>query len=164
MPVLDHKPVRQDCNDNHHSKPVDRQYKNDNDTSPVFSYIPTGSAVAVQQEDARPWTHGMIVDTSNHNHYDRSYTIQLTTTGRCITQNRQHIKPTTVTVDTYLQHQSNKHSNIKTDPLAEILNNINKNPAVYANRQPININIKEEQCNEQINSKSIQQEAKAIEQ
>ena len=58
-----------------------------------------------------------------------------------------------MTADAYLQYQSNKHSNIKPDPLADILNNINKNPAVYANRQPININ-----------SKSLQQEAKAMEQ
>ena len=56
-----------------------------------------------------------------------------------------------MTVDAYLQNQSNKNSNIKTDPLAEILNNINKNPAAYTNRQPIN-------------NKSLQQEAKAIEQ
>ena len=66
--------------------------------------------------------------------------------------------------DAYLQHQSNKQSNIITDPLVEILNNINKNPAVYANRQPINIDNKKELCNEQINNKSLQQEAKAIEQ
>ena len=56
-----------------------------------------------------------------------------------------------MTADAYLQHQSNKNSNIKTDPLAEILNNINKNPSVYVNRQLIN-------------NKSLQQEAKAIEQ
>ena len=56
------------------------------------------------------------------------------------------------------------NTNIKTDPLAEILNNISKNPAVYTNRQAININNKDEQCNEQINNKSLQQEAKAIEQ
>ena len=152
MPVLDHKPVGQDCDDDHHSKLVDRQYKNDNDTSPVFSYIPIGSAVAVQQEDGRLWTHGMIVDTGNHDHHNRLYTIQLTTNGRHIRETRQNIKPTTVTADAYLQHQSNKHSNIKTDPLAEILNNINKNPAVYANRQI------------STNNKSLQQEAKAMEQ
>ena len=69
-----------------------------------------------------------------------------------------------MTAGAYLQHQSNKHSNIKMDPLAEILNNINKNPAGYSNRQPININNKDEQCNEQINNKSLQQEVKAIEQ
>ena len=68
-----------------------------------------------------------------------------------------------MTADAYLQHQSNKHSNIKTVPLMEILN-YTKNPAVYVNRQPINISNKEEQCNEQINNKSLQQEAKAMEQ
>ena len=48
MPVLDCKPIWQDHDDNHYSKIMDRQHKNDNDTPPVFSYIPIGSAVAVQ--------------------------------------------------------------------------------------------------------------------
>ena len=48
MPVLDCKPIRQDCDDDHYGKPMDRQHKNNNDTSPVFTYIPTGSAVVVQ--------------------------------------------------------------------------------------------------------------------
>ena len=48
MPVLDCKPIGQDCDDNHHNKLVDRQQKNYNDASPLFPYIPIGSAVAVQ--------------------------------------------------------------------------------------------------------------------
>ena len=48
------------------------------------------------------------------------------------------MKPTTVTADTYLQLQSNKQSNITTDPLADFLHNINKNPAAYANKQALN--------------------------
>ena len=48
MPVLDHKPIGQDCDDDYHNKLVDRQHKNYNDVSPVFQYIPIGSAVAVQ--------------------------------------------------------------------------------------------------------------------
>ena len=109
MSVLDHKPIRQDCDDNHYGKLMDRQQKNDNDTPPVFPCIPTGSAVMVQQEDGRPWTYGTVVDSGNHNHHGTSYIIQLTTNGRCITWNRWHIKPTTVTADTYLKHQSHKH-------------------------------------------------------
>ena len=85
MPVLDHKPTRQDHDDDHYGKLMDRQHKNDNDTPPVFPYIPTGLAVAVQQEDGRPWIHGTVVDSGNYNHHDRSYIIQLTTNGRCIT-------------------------------------------------------------------------------
>ena len=50
MPILDHKPVGQECDDKHHSKLVDRQNKNNN-TSPVFASLPIGSAVAVQCED-----------------------------------------------------------------------------------------------------------------
>ena len=65
----------------------------------------------------------------------------------------------------YLQHQSNKHSNIKTDPLAEIFNTINKIPTAYANRQTTNINNKDGQYNEQINkNNNQQQEAKDKEQ
>ena len=74
-------------------------------------------------------------------------------------RNRQHIKPTTVTADMYLQHQSNKQSNIKTDPLAEILKNINRNPAIYATRQARNINNTCEQYNEQTANKIVQEEA-----
>ena len=48
MPVLDCKPIVQDCDDDHHNKLVDRQHKDDNDALPVFSYIPIGSPVAVQ--------------------------------------------------------------------------------------------------------------------
>ena len=82
MPVLDRKPVGQECDDEHHSKLVDRQNKDNNDTSPVFASLPIGSAVAVQCEDGGPWTHGTIVNTSDHNHHDHAYTIQLTTNGR----------------------------------------------------------------------------------
>ena len=48
MPVLDHKPISEDNDDEHHSKLIDRQHKNNNDASPVFAYLPIGSAVAVQ--------------------------------------------------------------------------------------------------------------------
>ena len=102
MPVIDHEPLIEDCDDDCHAKIIKRQQKNDNDTALIFSCIPIGSAVAVQQEDSRPWTHGIVVGTGDHNHYEKSYTIQLSSNGRCITHNRHHIKPMTVTVDTYI--------------------------------------------------------------
>ena len=58
-----------------------------------------------------------------------------TNNGRCISRNRCHIKPTTTTADTYLQHQSKTVSNKTPDPLAEILKNIKNNPALYATAQ-----------------------------
>ena len=70
MPVLDHRHIGKDCHDEHHSKLLDRQHKNGNDASPVFASLPTGSAVVVQQEDGRPWTHGTVVGMGNHNHHD----------------------------------------------------------------------------------------------
>ena len=127
MPVLDCKPIGHDHDDDHYGMLIDRQDKNNNDTPPVFSYIPIGSAVVVQREDGRLWTNG----SGYYNHHGRSYVIQLTMNGRHITQNIQHIKPTTVTADAYIKHHSHKQCQITTDPLAEILNNITKNPGSY---------------------------------
>ena len=134
IPILDFKPIGQDCDDDHH-KLVDRQQKSNNDASPVFASIPIGSAVVVQQEDGGLWTHGTIVGTGNHNHHNRAYTIQLTTNGRWITCNRWHIKPTSITADTYQQYHTTKESYARTDPLADILNNINKNLMAYIETQ-----------------------------
>ena len=75
-----------------------------------------------------------------------------------------HIKPTAVTADAYLQHQSNKQSHRTTDPLADLLDNINKNLGAYANKQALKSVTKNKQCNGQINNKSLQQEAKNIRQ
>ena len=88
MPVLHRKLIGGDYDDEHHNRLIDRQHKNNNDASPIFASIPIGSAVAVQQEDGRPWTHGTVTGTGDHNHHNHSYTIQLTTNGRRITHNR----------------------------------------------------------------------------
>ena len=138
MPIIDCKPLVEDCDDDCHAKIIERQQKNNNDTAVTFSCIPIGSAVVVQQEDDGPWTHGTVVGIGDHNHHDKSYTIQLTTSDRCITHNRHHIKPTAVTADTYIQYQSTKQHSTRADPLAEILNNITKNPAAYVTRQTTN--------------------------
>ena len=135
MPVIDSKPLFEDCDDDHHAKIIKIQLKNNNDTAVTFSCIPIGSAVVVQPEDSGPWTHGTVVGIGNHTHHEMSYTIQLTTNGRCITCNRHHIKPSAVTADTYIQYQSTKQHGTKADPLAELLNNINKHPAAYVTRQ-----------------------------
>ena len=42
IPVLDCKPIRQDHDDDHYCKLMDRQHKNDNNAPQVFSYIPIG--------------------------------------------------------------------------------------------------------------------------
>ena len=68
MTVIDRKPVGEDYDYKHHSRLIDRQHKNDNDASPMFAFIPIGSAVAVQWEDGGLWTHGTIVGTGGHNH------------------------------------------------------------------------------------------------
>ena len=103
MPVIDRKPVSIDNDDEHHIKLMHRQSKNDsnNDASQVFAYIPIGSSVVVQWEDRGPWTHGTIIGKGNHNHHNRSYCIQVTTLGRIITCNRQHIKLTLITAQDY---------------------------------------------------------------
>ena len=136
MPVIDRKPIGGDNDDEHHSKVIHRQHKNDtnNDASPVFASIPIGSTVVVQWEDGGPWTHGMIVGKGDHNHHDQSYTIQITTTGRRITHNRQHIRPTSITADEYICYQATKHANRQTDPLDAILEHIKNNPQSYFKR------------------------------
>ena len=40
-----------------------------------------------------------------------------------------------VTTETYIQYHCTKQQNAREDPLADILNNITKNPAAYATRQ-----------------------------
>ena len=126
MPVIDRKPVSVDNDDELHKKLTHRQGKNDpnNDTLQVFVSIPIGSTVVVQQEDGGLWTHGTIVGKGDHHHHNRSYKIQVTTTGRITTCNRQHIKPTPITAEDYMHYQARKHTN--TDPLNAILDHIQK--------------------------------------
>ena len=62
-----------------------------------------------------------------------------------------------MTADTYLQQQYNEQSNTKTDPLTEILNNINRNPAIYATRQTRNTNDTGGQYNDQTTNKTVQE-------
>ena len=73
MPVLDCRPLIKDCNDDHPNMLMDRQQKSTNDASAIFPSIPIGSAVAVQSEDGRPWTHWTIVAMSNHNHHNMTH-------------------------------------------------------------------------------------------
>ena len=141
MHVIDHKPLVEDCDDDHHAKTIRRQQRNNNDAAVTFSCIPIGSAVVVRQEDSGPWTHRTVVGIGDHNHHEKSYTIQLTTNGRCIMCNRHHIKPTAVTADTYMQYQSKKQHSTRSDLLAEMLNNITKHPAAYVtSRQEVAAN------------------------
>ena len=44
MPVLDHRPIGQDCDDEHHRKLLDRQHRNGNDASQVFASLPIQSS------------------------------------------------------------------------------------------------------------------------
>ena len=80
MPVMDCKLIKCDCDDEHQNRLVKRQKKNSNDNATILSHIPLGSTVVVQREDDRLWTHRMVVNTGDHNHHDRSYIVQLTTT------------------------------------------------------------------------------------
>ena len=71
MPVINRPPVGKDNDVEHHKAIINRQTKNDKDTSKFF-FIPIGSAVEVQWEDGRPWTHGTIGRKGDQNHHDRS--------------------------------------------------------------------------------------------
>ena len=95
----------------------------------------------VQQEDGGLWTHGTVVDKGNHNHYNRYYKIQVTKTGRIITCNRQHIRPTPITAENFLHNQANKHT--RRDLLDAILDHIQRQPLpptteIISNERPKN--------------------------
>ena len=111
-----------------------------NDASQVSVSIPIRSPAAVQWEDRGLWTHGMIVGKGDHNHHSWSYKIQITTTGRIVTCNRQHIKPTSITAEEYMCYQAGKHTNMQTDPLDAILDHIKNNPQSYSNETTHNNN------------------------
>ena len=131
------KPINIDNDDEHHKSLTHRQSKNNqnNDTSKSFMSIPIGSTVVVQQEDGGLWIHGIIIGKNDHNHHNRSYKIQVTNTGRIIMCKRQHIKPTPITTEDYIDYQANKHA--KTDPLDAICDSIQKSTCIY--RQNYNI-------------------------
>ena len=73
--------------------------------------------------------HGTIEAKGYHNHHNRSYKIHITTTGKTVTWNRQHIKPTTISAEHYLQDQLCKHT--KSDPLGNILAQQEKQQYAY---------------------------------
>ena len=133
MPVIDRKLVSLDNNNEHHVKLIHRQCKN-NDALQVLVSILIGSTVAVQREDAGLWIHGMIVGKGDHNHHNWLYNIQVTNTGKIITHNRQHIKPTCIIEEEYIQDQAKKRTNRQTDTLDAILHHIKNNPQSYSNK------------------------------
>ena len=50
MPIINCKPLVEDCDDDHYAKIIERQQKNNNYTAATFPCIPIGSAVVVQRE------------------------------------------------------------------------------------------------------------------
>ena len=72
-----------------------------------------------QQEDGGPLRHGTVVGRGDHNHNNRSYTLQVTKAGHIITRNSKHMKSTPITAEQYLRDQLTQHTedpqqNIKT--------------------------------------------------
>ena len=72
MPVIDRKPIDRDNDDEHHSKLVHRQHKNNinNNASPVFTSIPIGLSVVVQHEDGGLWIHKQLLGSEDYNHHN----------------------------------------------------------------------------------------------
>ena len=136
MSVIDRRPISIDNDDEHHKNLMHRQGKNypNNDASKIFVFISKGSTVVVQWEDGGPWTHGTIVGKGDHNHHNRSYKIPVTNTGRIITCNRQHIKPTPITALQKTTCVTKLVKHIRTDPCNAILDHIWKNPHTYTDK------------------------------
>ena len=68
-----------------------------------------------------------------------------------------------MTADAYIKHQSYKQCNLSTDPLADILNSIDKNPGANNDKQVLNSVVEEEQSIGQIVNNPNQQVAEKIE-
>ena len=82
-----------------------KAYTKNNDTHKDSTFIPAGSTVAVQMDNNGPWTHGMIIDGSNKDHWGWSYWVWVKKMGRVIRQNMKHIGHTPGTVEQYLRDQ-----------------------------------------------------------
>ena len=92
MPTINRIPINSDNNDDHYEELVKRQIRNykNYDTARNYDLFSIGSTVAVQQEDGKPWTHGIIVGTGTDNYNNRSYTIRITRTDCIVTRNSKH--------------------------------------------------------------------------
>ena len=77
MPIYNRLPIHLDNKDECYEVLVNRQAKNDKkyDTARNYALFSIGSTVVVQHEDGKPWTHGTVVGTHDHNHNNRSYII-----------------------------------------------------------------------------------------
>ena len=94
--------------------------------------IPIGPPVAVQQEDWGLWTCGTVVSKGDHNHHNRSCKIQVTKTGRIITHNRQHIKPTPIIAKKTFY--VTKLTKIQNRPTRHHVDHIQRHPPPHTNK------------------------------
>ena len=69
MLVINRTPINANNDADNYEVLVERQARIDRDYATFRNYhsTPTGSTVAVQQEDGRPCTHGTITDRGNCN-------------------------------------------------------------------------------------------------
>ena len=125
MPIINRPLIGLNNDDEHYEALVKRKVNNNmnHDTPKKYASIPIVSIVVVHRRWWRmdPWDNRR---KGNHNHNDRSYTIQVTKTGQLITRNSKHVKPTLITAKQYLCDQLDKH--IVTDPLEDILKHLAK--------------------------------------
>ena len=66
-------------------------------------FLPTGSTVAVQEEDDGLWKHGTIVGYEIENHNGRSYKIRVTMAQCTMTRTKRHVKTTLISAEDYLR-------------------------------------------------------------
>ncbi len=78
-----------------------------------------GQFVFVQKHDAGPWTHGTILENLGPDHAYRSYCVQLSMSGRKITCNIKHLKPTAITPGDY--QSSNQPTQMSDEQMMELI-------------------------------------------
>ena len=76
-------------------------------TNAYISFLPAGSAVAVQQEHRGLWTHKTVVGPGSDGQRSRSYKIVMKT-GHIVTRIKRHTKATPVSEEDYLRKEISK--------------------------------------------------------
>ena len=72
-------------------------------------FLPTGSTVAVQWEEGRPWTYGTVIGHASDDHNGRNYRIRVTKIGLMfITIMKRYVMATPISTEDYLRNEASK--------------------------------------------------------
>ena len=105
LPQICVEPININADDEHCKalKTNQDKYPKGIDTCKDSFSFPIESRVAVQCEDAEPWTHTIVEEVNGTEHHGQSYIIQVMKTDRLIMCNISHICITPISREQYFQ-------------------------------------------------------------